>query len=202
MNSIQKGLTSSSTTVNHFRAWLLALLLLFCTATSSLARDIDVLVVLGDGPRYVLSEHGVPNGVSCDWYAYATVVGLPYCSHPGVDLDVAYEPLYAATDGVVEFAGADGYYTPYHVDIRVVGDLFAGELHIYGHMSEIWVEQGQTVKRGDQIGITGAANGWPHLHFERRTAVSNAYPVGRAIDPEPVLEWDGKVVSNVETPTS
>jgi len=176
----------------NLSALLFAMLLFIASASQAQARNYDVQVVLGTAPRYVLAEHGVPNGAPCEWYAYATTVGLSYCAHPGVDLAVSYEPIYAATDGTIEFAGADGYYSPYHVDIRSSDVPFMGEQHIYGHLSEVFVVQGQNVKRGDLIGTTGSAGGWPHLHFERRTAASDDWVAGRAIDPEPVLEWNGK----------
>jgi murein DD-endopeptidase MepM/ murein hydrolase activator NlpD len=153
-------------------------------------RQINAGNVLRGGPYYVLSEHGVPNGMPCDWYAYATTVGLPYCAHPGIDITANFENLYAATDGVIEFAGADAAYWPLHVDIRVTSEQFLGELHIYGHMSQVYVEPGQTVTKGELLGVSGEAGGGPHLHFERRTAPNALCPIGCAIDPEPPLYWE------------
>lgn len=177
--------------------WILFAFLLFGGMAASARADstnglrqINIPTVVG-GQRDVLAEHGVPNGMPCDWYAYAVVVGLDYCDHPGMDIAVNYEPLYAATDGIVELAGYDGYYQPYHVDIRVTDGPFVGEQHIYGHMSEVAVVAGQTVKRGDYLGISGEAGSAPHLHFERRTAPQPGFPAGIAIDPEPVLTDEG-----------
>src|SRR5690606_16577381 len=128
-------------------------------------RTIPVPTIIGEGEFTVLAEHGVPNGMPCSWYEYATLVGLDYCDHPGADVSVYYQPLYAATDGIVEFAGSDGYYVPFHVDIRVEGGVFDQEEHIYGHMSEVAVVTGQEVKRGDLIGVSGEAGSAPHIHF-------------------------------------
>ncbi|MBO4235248.1 MAG: M23 family metallopeptidase, partial [Firmicutes bacterium] len=52
----------------------------------------------------------------------------------------------------------------------------------YGHMSEINVEIGQSVVRGQQIGLVGSTgdSSGPHLHFE---VLVN----GIAVDPEPYL---------------
>jgi murein DD-endopeptidase MepM/ murein hydrolase activator NlpD len=37
---------------------------------------------------------------------------------------------------------------------------------IYGHLSKVYVEKGQLLKRGQLIGLSGASNdGVPHLHF-------------------------------------
>ena len=173
--------------------WLVIALILFGGATASASADsvnglrqIEVPTVIGD-TRDVLAENGVPNGMPCWWYDYATIVGLDYCDHPGMDIFVNYEPLYAATDGIVEFSGYDGYYVPDHVDLRVTKGPYTGEQHIYGHMSSVAVVPGQEVKRGDLLGISGEAGTAPHLHFERRTPVSEVCIAGCALDPEPVL---------------
>jgi murein DD-endopeptidase MepM/ murein hydrolase activator NlpD len=50
---------------------------------------------------------------------------------------------------------------------------------LYAHLSKIAVVVGQTVKRGDSLGMmgsTGRSTG-THLHFEIRTGKGNADPV-------------------------
>jgi hypothetical protein len=158
-------------------------------------REIHVTTVLRGGVYHVLAEDGQPNGMPCDWYLYATSVGEDYCDHPGEDIDANFENLYAATDGVIEFAGADSAYWPNHVDIRVSDGPFQGELHIYGHMSQVFVTTGQTVKKGDLIGVSGTAGGTPHLHFERRTAPNAQCALGCAIDPDPPLTGHPRAAS-------
>lgn len=57
---------------------------------------------------------------------------------------------------------------------RVMIDHGNGYVTLYGHMSRVDVVVGQTVRRGDQIGLmgsTGRSTG-PHLHFEIRAAGS------------------------------
>ena len=59
-----------------------------------------------------------------------------------------------------------------------------GNQHIYAHLAERRVKQGETVKRGQLIGIeggTGNAYGAVHLHYEIRTAGNVP------IDPTPYL---------------
>jgi murein DD-endopeptidase MepM/ murein hydrolase activator NlpD len=86
--------------------------------------------------------------------------------HEGVDFDVQTgDPIYAAADGTVVFAG------PLHVRGNVVIiDHGWGVMTGYFHMFQTKVEAGQDVKQGDVIGLvgtTGFVTG-PHLHFEVR----------------------------------
>jgi hypothetical protein len=125
----------------------------------------------------------------CCWYDYAQAVCMPHCTHPGMDIGVIkHTALYAAEGGRVEFAGRDGFYKPFHVDVRTTG----GELHIYGHMWSIdpeVVQNGQ-IQPGQYLGTSGEQvqgttmnpdGSGPHLHFERRLAN------GCAADPGPTL---------------
>jgi murein DD-endopeptidase MepM/ murein hydrolase activator NlpD len=84
--------------------------------------------------------------------------------HMGVDLaaDIG-TPVYATADGVVGALIRDCGLG------RVVKiDHLHGYITVYGHLSQILVKQGQSVKRGEMIGTvgnTGLTTG-PHLHYE------------------------------------
>lgn len=84
--------------------------------------------------------------------------------HAGVDFAARYgSPIYAVTDGVVDYAGRHGGHGNY-VRIRHGGGLATG----YAHMSRIAAMSGQHVRRGQVIGYvgsTGLSTG-PHLHYE------------------------------------
>ncbi|MBP3254083.1 MAG: peptidoglycan DD-metalloendopeptidase family protein [Bacteroidales bacterium] len=86
--------------------------------------------------------------------------------HTGIDIALnTGDKIYAAFDGVVRVARFNGGYGNM-VLIRHYNNLET----LYGHMSEIKVKPGQTVKAGDVIGLggsTGNSTG-PHLHFECR----------------------------------
>lgn len=88
--------------------------------------------------------------------------------HKGVDIaNHIGTPILAADSGKVIVAGwtdNTGYGN------RVMIDHGNGYLTLYGHMSVVQVQVGQTVRRGDVIGLmgsTGRSTG-PHCHFEIR----------------------------------
>ncbi len=90
--------------------------------------------------------------------------------HAGVDLAApGGTPIYAAAAGRVVRTGWDGGYGNYTC---IYHGLYQGRglSTCYGHQSRILVHTGQTVSRGQLIGLvgtTGASTGY-HLHFEVR----------------------------------
>jgi murein DD-endopeptidase MepM/ murein hydrolase activator NlpD len=67
---------------------------------------------------------------------------------------------------------------------------------IYGHASELLVQPGQPVKKGQliaRVGCTGACTG-SHLHFEVRVN-------GQAVDPLPILAGDVRKAAADEAST-
>jgi murein DD-endopeptidase MepM/ murein hydrolase activator NlpD len=98
----------------------------------------------------------------------------------GIDIAVPEgTPVKAAENGVVIYAG-DGL-KEFGNTVLVRHDN--GLVTVYGHASELKVQRGQKVKRGDDIavsGMSGSANA-PKLHFEVR---KNSAPV----DPTTYLE--------------
>lgn len=99
-------------------------------------------------------------------------------THTGIDIAVPVgTPVQVTADGVVQFVGnTDGY------GLRVEVRHADGTVTLYAHLSDVTVEVGQQVRRGDVVGRsgnTGASTG-PHLHYEIRRD-------GQAIDPWPLL---------------
>ena len=97
--------------------------------------------------------------------------------HHGYDLaSTAHATVPAANHGVVAFAGPLGIYGN-----TVVLDHGLGLASLYGHLSEITVEPGRAVRRGDALGRTGQTGlaGGDHLHFAMLVN-------GEFVDP---LEW-------------
>jgi murein DD-endopeptidase MepM/ murein hydrolase activator NlpD len=92
--------------------------------------------------------------------------------HPGIDISASYGlPVAATGNGEVIFAGRD----PGYGGLVVIAH--GGQLDtFYGHLSALYVREGQKVHRGQPIGAVGAtgrATG-AHLHYEVRV---NGTPV-------------------------
>ena len=88
--------------------------------------------------------------------------------HPGIDIDnLAGGPIYAADSGTVIVAD---WPDNYGYGNRIVVDHGNGFSTLYAHLSAIYVSSGQTVSKGDVIGLmgsTGRSSG-THLHLEIR----------------------------------
>jgi len=102
-----------------------------------------------------------------------------WSGHLGIDIAAGEGALiYAADSGVIVFAG--GAYGGYGNMIMI--DHGNGYQTLYAHLSVIYVHCGQSVSRGQTIGIAGSTGNstGPHLHFEVRY-------LGGFIDPWYVL---------------
>lgn len=102
--------------------------------------------------------------------------------HTGVDITGSGcmgAPIVAATEGKV--IKTNYAYTPGRgYGMYVMLDHGGGITTLYGHMSAISVQEGQTVSRGQQIGSVGST-GWStgaHLHFEVRKDGNHLNPMG------------------------
>ncbi len=84
--------------------------------------------------------------------------------HGGLDIaNKIGTPVYSSADGLVEATGRMSDLGKY-----VIINHGYGYKTKYGHLSEIKVQEGQAVRRGDliaEIGNTGYSTG-PHLHYE------------------------------------
>jgi len=98
--------------------------------------------------------------------------------HTGIDLrGETGEPVHATATGRVSIAGREGGYGNM-VEVNHGNGLATR----YGHLSQIDVKIGQTVRIGEiigRIGSTGRSTG-PHLHYETRIN-------GEAVDPQKFL---------------
>lgn len=114
---------------------------------------------------------------------YFKFFGIP---HQGIDIMVGQgTSVVSAADGivfVVKEGGATGY-------TYVLIGHEQGYATLYGHLSQVYVQPGQSVRRGEIIGLSGGTPGTPgaglittgpHLHFEVMSQGVN-------IDPKSVL---------------
>lgn len=134
-------------------------------------------------PRTVTAYTGeIPVGASVgtgafDWPASGTIYQGYFPWHPAIDI-AAYigAPVLAADSGYVIVSGWDNSGYGNHVVI----DHGDGYQTLYAHLNAIYVQAGQSVAKGEQIGEmgnTGNATG-PHLHFEVRQGTVQRNPVG------------------------
>lgn len=108
--------------------------------------------------------------------------GMDFACPPG-------NPIYATGDGVVIKVAHERKGYGNHVEI----DHGFGYKTRYAHMSEIAVEQGQNVTRGDYLGLSGKSGRvtGPHLHYEilyRKDYVNPALYMDLDISPKDYFE--------------
>ncbi len=106
-------------------------------------------------------------------------------THLGIDLaSVSQAPLVAANNGTVVFADEMGIY-----GLCVIIDHGLGLQTLYGHLSRISVEAGQSVVKGEIVGNSGATGmaGGDHLHFG---VILSGLPIA------PIEWWDASWIKN------
>lgn len=94
------------------------------------------------------------------------------------------DAVIATADAVVEYAG---YHKQSGYGNLVILSHAYGFKTLFGHMSKLYVQSGEFVRKGDvigEIGSTGLSSG-PHLHYEVTF-------VQRKLNPVPFVEWDLK----------
>jgi murein DD-endopeptidase MepM/ murein hydrolase activator NlpD len=114
-----------------------------------------------------------PYGVRVDPFLHVPAM------HTGIDFRGTFgEPIHATAAGTVTSAGWSGGYGQ-----MVEVDHGNGLATRYGHLSEIDVKVGQSIRIGQvvgRLGSTGRSTG-PHLHYETRVD-------GEAVDPQRFLK--------------
>ncbi len=129
-------------------------------------------VVLGSGRLLYPSDGAITSAFG--WRRHPLLGSSRF--HAGIDFGASYgSTIRAADSGTVIFSGWYGGY-----GYAVVIDHGGGIATLYGHSSELYVSEGQTVQRGEAIaavGSTGLSTG-PHLHFEVRENGKPVDPTG------------------------
>lgn len=144
-------------------------------------------------PGAAVDSSGITGTVTGDWALPATGTFTScFCSrwgtfHQGIDIANAIgTPIFAAGAGTVLRAGpATGF------GLAVYIQHADGDVTVYGHVNQYYVQAGQTVTAGQHIadiGNRGYSTG-PHLHFEVQ---KGAY--GSRVDPQAWLAQRGIIV--------
>ena len=111
------------------------------------------------------------------WPTSGSIYQGYWSAHPGLDIAAWFgAPVNAADSGYVVLAGWDDTGYGYHVVI----DHGNGFQTLYGHLQAYYVDAGDNVAKGQQIGEmgnTGNSTG-PHLHFEVRQGTVQRNPAG------------------------
>ncbi|KPF92451.1 hypothetical protein IP81_06105 [Novosphingobium sp. AAP83] len=155
---------------------------------------------MAQGSQETSGAFGAPvNGAITSGYGARRHPILGYMRmHAGVDFGASWgAPIYATTDGRVNYAGWHGGHGNY-VRIDHGGGIGTG----YAHMSRIAVTPGTSVRRGQVIGYvgsTGLSTG-PHLHYEmyRNGQTVNPLSIGAVtrsavIDPAQLAAFKSKL---------
>ncbi len=103
--------------------------------------------------------------------------------HAGIDLRAKNrKPVWTTADGVVEYAG---YHKRSGYGNLVIVDHGFGFKTYYGHLKKVTVRMGDTLIKGDLVGISGNSgmSTAPHLHYEIRFLT-------RPLNPYPFLKWE------------
>jgi murein DD-endopeptidase MepM/ murein hydrolase activator NlpD len=109
-------------------------------------RNSKVMATYGNRRTYIYKDKEIGKGI-----------------HLGYDLaSFTNAPVEAANSGIVKFSGDLGIYGN-----TVIIDHGLGLMSLYGHLSILMVDEGQTVAKGDIIAKTGSSGfaGGDHLHF-------------------------------------
>jgi murein DD-endopeptidase MepM/ murein hydrolase activator NlpD len=107
-------------------------------------------------------------------FGYRTLLGrLEF--HKGVDIPVWYgTKIHATKDGVVR---KSGWQLGYGWTVEIEHEM--GFVTIYGHNSKLLVSQGDEVKAGDVISLSGSSgrSTGPHVHYEIRLNDTSVDPL-------------------------
>ncbi|BBG66555.1 peptidase M23B [Hydrogenimonas sp.] len=110
--------------------------------------------------------------------------------HSGIDLRAKNgRPVWTTANGVVEYAG---YHKRSGYGNLVIVDHGFGFKTYYGHLKKVNVRTGDTLIKGDLVGLSGNSglSTAPHLHYEIRFLT-------RPLNPYPFLKWKRESYSSI-----
>lgn len=141
-------------------------------------------------PKYKVTEHD-KYGIRKNHY-----VLFKQRAHSGFDITADYgtevhavqagKVLLACFDGTTT-EGFDAFNDGYGNKVEMLNN--DGRRVVYGHLSRILVKEGDIVKQGDIIGLTGCSGGSrvPHLHIEIRKTNTEETGLDYTLNPLDIL---------------
>jgi murein DD-endopeptidase MepM/ murein hydrolase activator NlpD len=130
----------------------------------------------------------VSRGREWEWPVVGPITNLVEPDHPlGIDIGLAElpdSPIKAVADGRVTFVGGDACCS-YGLYIQV--EHADGISSLYAHLSRFDVSEGQSVRQGDVLGISGdtGRSTAEHLHFEMQRGDTRLDPLDFFLAPCP-----------------
>lgn len=129
------------------------------------------------------------------------VTGTKYSKHLGLDFLVKHAPVFAPAAGRITFIGQSAVLGVW-VELTDQQDR---RIHRFAHLSRAVVEEGEVVKEGQQIGVSGntgqvyGAHGGYHLHWDvRRRGTTWDSGFSNYYDPAALLTVKKKVLPAVK----
>ena len=120
-------------------------------------------------------KYPLKNNVVTDSFGYTRITGAYSISHLGTDFKASEGTnVYAMNNGIVSFARKTTIYGN-----MVVIDHGLGLQTLYAHLSKLDVTEGQTVARGQIIGLSGQTGyaEQPHLHVSVKISGISVDPI-------------------------
>jgi murein DD-endopeptidase MepM/ murein hydrolase activator NlpD len=108
--------------------------------------------------------------------------------HDGVDFACPIgTPIYAARKGVVTAGNWGADYGKHTVQRRTY-PLGTKNHLVYAHLSKVFTQPGDKIKKGQLIGLTGSTGNStaPHLHFGERTGAR--WSTSKPVNPQNTLD--------------
>ncbi|MGH2443900.1 MAG: M23 family metallopeptidase, partial [Chloroflexota bacterium] len=128
--------------------------------------SVDGTIVLANGLT-ATSGNGQASDVFPSYWSPSLRQYVNYDGHNGYDLGLSYQPVLAAGDGTVQYAGwnSPDPYAGYGQMVLI--NHHNGYVTLYGHLSSLGVKTGDKVHAGQEIGVSGTTgnSSGPHLHF-------------------------------------
>jgi murein DD-endopeptidase MepM/ murein hydrolase activator NlpD len=188
--SQQSSSTVSSPTIDRLTYTITALLPTDTTTSTATTTPLPCNPVknycIEEGHFFLDRPIALPGTNTIDrGYPYGSTEGGTRDPHHGVEFyNASGTPVLAAADGLVVIAGNDSYILV-GPRLNFYGNVIVLEHHfpgiplpiytVYGHLSMVGIQTGQTVRSGDKIGEVGASGEaiGSHLHFEVRLGENN-----------------------------